>query len=147
MVSTESDDSKPGSANGKWERWERNVNKKGNFAFFLRGDFGPNSATFSVYVPISGETIRIFRRSRSGRPHSATRSESQQVSGGGAPAATWDPPFSPPSSAAGLLNNTGGGRDDDPGDEEDSSHCSSHLKTDEMPPPDTPAATKEAFLK
>ena len=64
-----------------------------------------------------GETIRIFRRSRSGRP----------MSGG--------------PGGQGDNNNASNAN----GEEDDESHSSKHME--DLPAPDTPAAAKEAALK
>ncbi len=99
------------------------------------------SSSSSFSAPGLGETIRIFRRSRtSGRAHSATRADTVMVvdqhsddnvssdNDGGVGVG------SPSSAAADQLVGMGSSTD-------------SVLKTEELPAPDTHAGTKEAFLK
>jgi len=99
------------------------------------------------YVFITGETIRIFRRSRPSRPQSATRADSVMVvddrsipSGtkrlAGTNSMDSDPvPASPaPSSSGGDADFSG------------APAGSAVLRTEELPAPDTSAGTKEAYL-
>ena len=99
----------------------------------------------------AGETIRIFRRSRSNRPPSATRADSLFSGPGmghghhhalhegdavgegdeGCERRSSDPAVSSSAAAEAALL----------AEEEQSS------KTEELPAPDTPAGTREAYLK
>ena len=69
--------------------------------------------------PISGETIRVFRRSRSGRPGSG-----------------------PTGGQAGTTSNSAPLKGDDP---DEDMHSSKHVE--DLPAPDTPAAVKDAGSK
>ncbi len=84
-----------------------------------------DSFNSSFFFFSTGETIRIFRRSRTGRTHSTNRGDS----GGG------------------DENGPGPGGSSAPHSTEDDDDDATGLRQEDLPAPDTPAGTKEAFLK
>jgi hypothetical protein len=72
----------------------------------------------TIYNILLGETIRVFRRSRSGRPMSG---------------------------ASGGQANNNSNAASSKGDDHDEEHASKHAE--DLPAPDTPAAVKDAGAK
>eukprot|EP00094_Tigriopus_californicus_P013765 TCALIF_13321-PA protein Name:"Similar to Pde1c Calcium/calmodulin-dependent 3',5'-cyclic nucleotide phosphodiesterase 1C (Rattus norvegicus)" AED:0.07 eAED:0.07 QI:50/0.9/1/1/0.9/0.90/11/225/816 len=100
-----------------------------------------------------GETIRIFRRTRSGRPHSASRADSVAIMSSSP--LTASEILDSPGGMSALGQSLGATEVDEAsfmqigliqGDSQTESE-DEILKTEELPAPDTPAGIREAFLK
>ncbi|XP_059089273.1 dual specificity calcium/calmodulin-dependent 3',5'-cyclic nucleotide phosphodiesterase 1B-like isoform X4 [Tigriopus californicus] len=101
----------------------------------------------------NGETIRIFRRTRSGRPHSASRADSVAIMSSSP--LTASEILDSPGGMSALGQSLGATEVDEAsfmqigliqGDSQTESE-DEILKTEELPAPDTPAGIREAFLK